>query len=420
MPDEIDILHDLAPGLLRWLVFELADTSTAAELMHGFGTRLNDAGLELLRMNLQLRPLSPQVSVMMFVWRPIEREMEFGNPERVVGRERHVFDGGIVQTTALAHGGGLRAPEFIRSPWYRLMVEGEPVLRRPIAPDQTDFDFPILVDAKAQGATEYLAIRALFYGSDVSGFSFLTRRPGGFTDEQVAGLRVAIAALSKAIAPRAWEYATRTLLGAYLGKGTSERVLAGKVERGDVEEIDAAIWFSDLRGFTPMSAGTPSRELIGWLNEYFSAVAGPISKHGGEILKFIGDAILAVWPVTPERSRESACTAALSAAHGANLALDALNEARKGRGLPPMHHGIGLHVGSAQYGNIGAEGRLDFTVIGPAVNTASRLEGVTAKLGLRVVASADFAHSVGDAVECIGEVELKGIEGPQRIFALRA
>jgi adenylate cyclase len=167
-----------------------------------------------------------------------------------------------------------------------------------------------------------------------------------------------------------------------------------------------------------MSAGIASAELIAWLNDYFAAVGRAIVRHDGEILKFIGDAILAVWPVSAERPRDATCQAALAAAQEANLELDALNVTRAKSGLPALQHGIGLHVGKAQYGNIGAEGRLDFTVIGAAVNTAARLESVCAKLARRVIASADFADSVQPPLLPLGAVDLKGVSGAQDVYGV--
>ena len=154
------------------------------------------------------------------------------------------------------------------------------------------------------------------------------------------------------------------------------------------------------------------------MNEYFAAVARGIGKHDGEILKFIGDAILAVWPVSSSHSAEATCRAALAAARDANAELDLLNQGRSARGLPLLQHGIGLHIGPVQYGNIGAEKRLDFTVIGSAVNMASRLESATGKLGLRVIASAEFAAQAAGALTRVGEVELKGLPGKQIVFGL--
>ena len=144
-----------------------------------------------------------------------------------------------------------------------------------------------------------------------------------------------------------------------------------------------------------------------------------IVAHGGEVLKFVGDAILAVWPVTAERPREVTCSDALRAALEANLALDRLNESRRERGLAPMQHGIGLHMGAVQYGNIGAAGRLDFTVIGTAVNTASRLEGACSKLGRTITASAEFAAFAGGGLEHVADVDLKGLAEPTAIYAPR-
>jgi adenylate cyclase len=327
------------------------------------------------------------------------------------------FDGGIVQTTSLGRG-AFATEAFKQSPFHAVIVDGAPLVRARIPPAPSDRRYPILDDLESQGATDYLAFSIRLHGALPSGLSFVTRRPGGFTDAQVAALAASLPVLRLALSPLLAAYTTRVLLGAYLGSTTGERVLGGQVERGDVEEIEAAIWFSDLRGFTPMSSTVGSRELIAWLNEYFDAVAGAIARHEGEILKFIGDAVLAVWPVRDDRPARAACLAALDAAREANAALDALNAERAGRGLPAMDHGIGLHLGRAQYGNIGAQGRLDFTVIGPAVNKASRLEGACAKLGRRVVASSELAVSAGAPLVDLGEVELKGVAGRMPVFGL--
>jgi adenylate cyclase len=213
-------------------------------------------------------------------------------------------------------------------------------------------------------------------------------------------------------------HVARSLLHTYLGRGPGEAVLAGRVRRGDVERMEAAIWFSDLRGFTQASTSIAPAELVAWLNEYFSALAKPVADSGGEILKFIGDAILAVFPVTAERSRAAACEAALRAAVSANAELDALNVRRAARGLPELAHGIGLHVGEVQYGNIGADRRLDFTVIGRAVNMASRIESLCGKLGRRTLATGDLASLAGGGLAPVGTYELKGMPGEHVVYGL--
>jgi adenylate cyclase len=195
-------------------------------------------------------------------------------------------------------------------------------------------------------------------------------------------------------------------------------VLAGRVCRGDIVLMEAAIWFSDLRGFTQASTTIEPTELVAWLNEYFGAVAQPVEENGGEILKFIGDAMLAVFPVTQERSRAGCCEAALRAAVSGNAALDALNARRVARGHPELQHGIGLHVGNVEYGNIGADRRLDFTVIGQAVNLASRIESLCGKLGRRTLASAELAALAGGGLTPVGAFELKGLPGQHLVHGL--
>jgi adenylate cyclase len=402
---------------VRWLIVDAHRAATIGELLHGFVCRLNEAGLDLLRLNLQVRPLSPQVSAALFAWTPTERSPALSTLARVIDRAQEEFEGGIVKTTSLAHG-AVQSEAFRVSPFFPLVVGGISELRRALAADQATFEFPILRDLHELGATDYLARQIGFHETAPSAISIATRRAGGFTEAQVELFRSALPALSLALSPRIVSYTMHALLGAYLGSKTAERVLSGRVQRGDVEEIDAVVWFSDLRGFTPMTAGASPRQLIASLNDYFTAVARGIAKHDGEILKFIGDAILAVWPVAGTRSPEVTCRAALAAARDANAELDQLNRARELQGLQPLEHGIGLHVGPVQYGNIGAEERLDFTVIGSAVNTASRLEGVCAKLGVRVIASAEFAAIARDGLTHAGEVELKGLPGAQTVFSL--
>jgi len=404
-------------ALVDWLVFEMSPEASTVELLHGFAQRLCGAGFDLIRMNLQVRPLSPQAASVIYVWRPVARAMELNPLVHVVGQEeQHALDGARMQVTALAHG-AFQTAAFRASPGFRLMIGDEPEVRRRITPDQTIFEFPILKDLQAQGATDYVAFPLKLYGSAPSAITFTTKRPEGFSELQLAVLREVRKPLLLALSPRLAAHTMRSLLGGYLGPKTADLVLAGKVERGDVEEISAAIWFSDLRGFTPMSAGIASSELIAWLNDYFAAVGRAIVAHDGEILKFIGDAILAVWPVSESRSREATCRAALTAAKAANRELDALNVERLKAGKPALQHGIGLHVGSAQYGNIGAEGRLDFTVIGQAVNTAARLESVCAKLARRVVASSEFAECAEGLVP-LGATTLKGVGGEQDVFGI--
>jgi adenylate cyclase len=403
--------------LFHWLVYGDHLSSTVPDILHGVAHRLNRAGFELIRSNAHVAPLSPQIDSRLHIWRLAARKAELSPSARVVDQSMTEFDGAVVQSIGLGNK-ALHSAAFAVSPFHPLMLGDSREVRCRLTPDQTEFPYPIVKDVHAQGATEYFALAVLCYGARRGAISFVTKRAGGFSDEQIATLRRLLAPFALVVAPIIADYTLRSLLSAYLGPNTAGRVLEGKVNRGDVDEIETAIWFSDLRGFTPLSAGIDSHTLIAWLNEYFAAVARAIVKHDGEILKFIGDAVLAVWPVTNERTREAACRASLAAAREANVELGTLNADRAGRGLPPLQHGIGLHVGRVQYGNRGAEGRLDFTVIGSAVNTAARLEGVCAKLSRRVIASAEHAACVSDGLVPLGQVPLKGIDGEQAVFGL--
>ena len=207
-----------------------------------------------------------------------------------------------------------------------------------------------------------------------------------------------------------------TLLRLYLGEITGPQVLAGRIQRGDMESIHAVIWFSDLRGFTALSGEVAPKSLIHTLNEVFDCQVLAIQKHGGEVLKFIGDGLFAIFPTNGAQDQSTICNRALDAATEAFLALGSLNERRLARGEPVVRFGLALHVGEVAYGNIGGAARLDFTCIGPAVNLAARLEGLTGKLGHDIVVSEAFAALTSRPMKDAGRHALKGITEPQRVF----
>jgi len=211
----------------------------------------------------------------------------------------------------------------------------------------------------------------------------------------------------------------RILLETYIGRQAGHRVLKGRIKRGDGDIIEAVIWVCDLRGFTALSETMPLHDVIAHLNTYFDCVGQPIERHGGEILKFMGDAILAIFTAKPgEDGLAAACTRAADAAREALARKDALNERQRKQNLPTAEWGLGLHVGEVMYGNVGVGNRLDFTIIGPAVNRAARLEGLTAVLGRSVLASREFAEISKLTCNPLGAFELKGIARPQEVYDL--
>jgi adenylate cyclase len=247
--------------------------------------------------------------------------------------------------------------------------------------------------------------------------SAATRQPGGFTTNELALIDALTPYMARLTDIQALHYLSTTLLETYVGTDAGRRIMIGNIRRGSVETIRAVIWLCDLRDFTRLSDTLPSGDLVALLNDYFDCVGPPVRERGGEILKFIGDAMLAIFRFDDEGSRSAACRNALDAANEALGLVDDLNARRAETGADPIGVGIALHLGDVLYGNIGAADRLDFTVIGPAVNLAARIEGLCRPLGERVLMSDAFAKASGGAHRSLGSHELKGVETAQTVFA---
>jgi adenylate cyclase len=272
-------------------------------------------------------------------------------------------------------------------------------------------------EMRAKGLTDYVAW-PLYHTLGKRHFvTFATDQPGGFDDAHIAGLLKLLPVLALVSEIRIKNRLARTLLETYVGSHASELILAGATRRGSGTTVRAAIMICDLRDFTRISDNWPRDDVIGLLNGYFDAMSEPIARHGGEILKFIGDGLLAIFPL----SQPSACANLLHAVAEARQAMVALNEKNSEAGFAPLNYGIGVHVGDVMYGNIGSRTRLDFTVIGPAVNMASRLETLTKQLGRTVLLSrafADFVESDFD-LERVGEYPVRGFNDSIELFAYR-
>jgi adenylate cyclase len=270
-------------------------------------------------------------------------------------------------------------------------------------------------EMRAKGLTDYVAW-PIYHSLGKRHFvTFATDRPGGFDDEHIAGLLKLLPVLALVSEIRIKNRLARTLLETYVGSHAGELILAGATRRGTGTTVRAAIMICDLRDFTRISDNWPRDDVIDLLNGYFDAMSEPIERHGGEILKFIGDGLLAIFPL----SEPSACANLLRAVSEARQAMTALNEKNAETGRAPLNYGIGVHVGDVMYGNIGSQTRLDFTVIGPAVNMASRLEALTKQLGKPVLLSRAFADLVESdfALERVGEYPVRGFNDPIELFA---
>lgn len=279
-------------------------------------------------------------------------------------------------------------------------------------------DYPILSELLAEGATDYVALPLNFSDGQINILSLVSDEPGGFSTNQLGYLYEILPHLGRLIEAHSQRLSSLTLLQTYLGRSTGERVLNGSVKRGDGEDIDTIIWFSDLRDSTRLAHTLPREVYLATLDQYIHCVAGSVMEQGGEVLKFIGDAVLAIFPIEGETKFGATSAQDNSAVRQAYQHMEGVNETRRVKGEPELAFGTGLHRGNITYGNIGTNKRLDFTVIGPSVNEASRIEGLCKKLGEPVLASSAFAAGLSSCLQSLGDHELHGVQVPQEIFTL--
>jgi len=291
--------------------------------------------------------------------------------------------------------------------------QGAAAIRRRLAGPHAWLDFPVLSEYVEEGSTDYVCMHLPFSDGSRCAIAFATDRPAGFTLAELKLVDAMLPHMARQSELLTLRFLTTTLLDIYVGRQSGDRVLTGQIRRGSGETIRAVIWLSDLRGFTGLSDRLPRGALIALLNGYFDCVGAAIDAAGGEILKFIGDAVLAIFPLAGGADLAATGRAALAAATKARAGLD---ELRKLPGGEALDFGTALHVGDVLYGNIGTAKRLDFTVIGPAVNLTARLESLAAALGQPILVSADIARAIGDGVESVGRHRVKGMAEPVEAF----
>ena len=354
--------------------------------------RLVACGLPLWRVAVFVRTLHPHIMGRRFLWRPDAPVAVSSAPHETMATDT-----------------------YLKSPVVHVYETGVP-LRRRLGDPACPRDFPIIDELIADGVTDYLASPLHFLSGEIHVATWTTRAPGGFTDRQIAGLDAVTAPLARVAEIWALRRVGGTLLETYVGRHAGMRILAGQIRRGDTEAIDAAIWLSDMRGFTALADRVAPKLLIDLLNRYFNAQVPAILERGGEVLKFMGDGLLAIFPIeADDPGGSAACAAALAAAREARARIAALGE---DDAMDGVRFGLALHVGELLYGNIGGEGRLDFTCIGPAVNLAARLEKLAGELGRAILASADFAARCPGALVPVGEFALRGFDAAQRVYGL--
>ncbi len=345
---------------------------------------------------------------------PIDRvslNLEVIHPE--VGGEGRIWQRAAEVVVNRAARGVELSDDYLLSP-VKVVDDTDRPFRRRL--DGAATGMPLLDRLGREGFTDYLIVPLAFQDKDrTAAMSFATRRPGGFTDADEADLLLVVQSLCPAVEARVMRIIGRDLLTTYLGRDPGERVLRGQIRRGDVSSLFAAILFCDLRNFTGFTQDNPSTAVIGRLNDWFGLAVEAVERNGGEVLKFMGDGLMAIFPAEELNPRQ-ACGHALAAASEIGQGADAWNAGRDPR-HPPLDYGLSLHLGYVAFGNIGGARRLDFTVIGPAVNLASRLMEVAKHLDRRVVVSQSFAGCSGRNHEPLGDYALRGIGHPVPVYA---
>lgn len=396
-------LKDLAD----WLIQQGLEDTPVEVWLEACCNRLVAAGVPLQRVNITMRAHHPEIGTVAFRW---NRD---GNNERQDFRRR------------------TDAPEeFVHSPIYYLITNNINEIRQNLTDPEPALSFPIFDELRDRGATDYYAVKKFFLRQDDGALvnpmqaeegviiSLTTDAPGGFSDAHLDGLRQLLPPICLTLKCGANRLMAEDITAAYLGRDASKRVLSGDITRGSSQTISAVIWYFDLQGFTKLSETLPGNSIIEMLNDCFAVAVDVVERNGGNVLKFMGDGMLAIFDMdqVPEARR-----VAIEAALELRDAFASLNERRAAEGLASTGFTLSLHAGDVLYGNIGGKTRLDFTVIGPAVNTTSRILGMCSAIDQAIVISAKVAapllHSIPDLVS-LGQYRLRGVTERQELFTL--
>src|SRR3569832_2172451 len=380
--------------LTDWLTDGARSAKTPAALLQQTCERLVAAGVPLYRVGAFVTTPHPDVFGRAFIWR--------------LGGEVVVSTADFDLPTS---------PQSTQSPLILVYTSLKEVHFRMDDPEARRF--PLFEELRNEGVTDYIALPLLFTDHSVHVASWTTREPGGFSEEQLTALRKIIGPFARLGEIFAQRRVAATLLDTYVGNSAGERILAGQIRRGHTEAMQTVIWLSDLRGFTALSDRVPAESVVEILNQYFDCQVASIKSRGGEILKYMGDGLLAVFPISQHVSDVSqVCSGVLDAACEARAKVEAM-QFPIGQSVERFRFGVALHVGRVLYGNIGGGNRLDFTCIGPAVNLAARLEKIAGHLHRTVVASGAFANICPDSWDDLGEFPIAGLSQAARVYGLK-
>jgi len=382
-------------SVASWMITDGRFIADPMALTEALMERLDAAGARIDRLRISCRTLHPQLSAIGLSW------------TREGGAQVWPGEHGIEQSDA-----------YIGSPIQHVHTHGTALQRR-VAPTPAADEHAIWADLRADGICDYVALPLVFANRLINVMTVATRDPNGFGEDDVARLQGLTHLLAPHIELLVMRQTVLGLLDTFVGKRISERILQGQVKRGDGEQISAAFWYSDLRGFTALSETLPTDQLLRLLNDYYEYCAAAAAARGGEILQFIGDAILIVFEIKDPSRTGEVCQAALDAAIDAFDSIAVVNSRRHRAGLPTIEFGLGLHVGTVTHANVGAPNRLAFNVVGPAVNRTARIQGMTKELKIPLLMSRRFASEVRSPVQSVGSHDLRGVAKAQELFRLK-
>jgi len=392
--------REAVQALSDWIVEQGLLVDELGPLVEGLCRRLETIGLRLWRVHVSLSTLHPTVSALGGTWL---RDGGFSAQQYVRADERQ--------------------DRWQQSPLRAMIEDGIPRMRRRLAGPEAQLDFPVFREFQSQGATDWLGQLVPFgKGRQAVGlpgmiFTWASDRPDGFSESDLGVIDRIVPRIALVGYRIALQEVAKNLLDSYVGADAGRRILAGQIERGAVTRLPAALILADLRSFTRLADETPGETLLAALNDYLGNLTETIEAHGGQVLKFLGDGLLGIFSLE-NRAPPMVCEAALSAAKAALAGNAALNERRAAAGKPSLKLDIALHLGELMYGNVGSDRRLDFTVIGPAVNEASRIEHLCESLGHNLLVSESFAAAHGQALRSLGKHQLRGVAHSQELFCL--
>ncbi len=397
----------LIADVAEWLADQALGDAQVEAIVRGCSERLLAAGLPLWRSLLAYPTLHPLFASISLIWKR----------------------GEVLDTVGHSHGDLFKSEEFKRSPINYVIQRNLPFMRRRLQGERALIDFDFLQDMRDQGGTDYLLFMVPFVSGEhgvshmlhpapngVLG-SWATDRDGGFTDQDIVDLKRIQRRLAVACKVQIKSQVAKNALTTYLGMDAGCKVLEGQIRRGDGEPIHAVLWYSDMRDSTPLADALSREDFLALLNTYFECTAGAVLAHQGEVLRFIGDAVLAIFPIRgDEHPAHEACANALAAMRTAEENLLRINRTREAQGRTTINYGLGLHLGNVVYGNIGVPERLEFSVVGPAANEVARLESLTKELKQRVLISEDFVDCYPGSYISLGRHKMRGVGESMEVF----